>query len=143
VVYIERKRGVLREQLLVKELDNERLLAESLSTENDLNKVSSEKIGYIILEKIEQAFLQLYYKQNDEVRQYYDFIHKYSYSENIIVEKYNETVIDQRKTHDYFSLFWFHPGVIKSVGEIFNFDFVYLHDDNVWAVTEIEKALKK
>jgi DNA-binding NarL/FixJ family response regulator len=37
VVYIERKRGVLREQLLVKELDNERLLAESLSTENDLN----------------------------------------------------------------------------------------------------------
>ncbi len=46
-------------------------------TENDLNKVSSEKIGYIILEKIEQAFLQLYYKQNDEARQYYDFIHKY------------------------------------------------------------------
>jgi hypothetical protein len=46
-------------------------------TENDLSKVSSEKIGYIILEKIEQAFLQLYYKQNDEARQYYDFIHKY------------------------------------------------------------------
>jgi hypothetical protein len=60
-----------------------------------------------------------------------------------LVEKYNETVIDQRKTHDYFSLFWFHPGVIKSVGEIFNFDFVYLHDDNVWAVTDIKKALKK
>jgi len=37
VVYRERKHGVLREQLLVKELDNERLLAESLSTENDLN----------------------------------------------------------------------------------------------------------
>jgi len=37
VVYRERKHGVLREQLLVKELENERLLAESLSTENDLN----------------------------------------------------------------------------------------------------------
>lgn len=37
VVYRERKHGVLREQLLVKELDNERLLAESLSTENELN----------------------------------------------------------------------------------------------------------
>ena len=72
-----------------------------------------------------------------------DFVHKYSHSENIIVEKYNGTVIDQRKTHDYFSIFWFHPGVIKSVGEIFNFDFVYLHDDNVWAVTDIKKALKK
>ncbi len=37
VVYRERKHSVLREQLLVKELENEKLLAENLTTENDLN----------------------------------------------------------------------------------------------------------
>lgn len=37
VVYRERKHGVLREQLLVKELENEKLLAENLAIENDLN----------------------------------------------------------------------------------------------------------
>ena len=37
VVFRERKHGVLREQFLVKELENEKLLAENLSTENDLN----------------------------------------------------------------------------------------------------------
>ncbi len=46
-------------------------------TEDELNKVSSEKIGYIILEKIEQAFNQMYYKQDDEAKEYYKFIHKY------------------------------------------------------------------
>ncbi len=37
VVYRERKLSVLREQLLVKELENKRLLAENLTTENELN----------------------------------------------------------------------------------------------------------
>ncbi len=90
-----------------------------------------EKVGAFIYNDLTEEELKL------------DYAYKFSHIENVIVEKYNETIINQRTTHDYMSIFWFHPGVIKSVGEIFNFDFVYLHDDNVWAVTEIEKALKK
>ncbi len=46
-------------------------------TENELNKVSSEKIGYIVLEKVEQAFKELYNEQDDEYKEYYNFINKY------------------------------------------------------------------
>ncbi len=46
-------------------------------TEKELNKVSSEKVGYVVLEKIEQAFSELYYKQDEDARKYYDFINSY------------------------------------------------------------------
>ncbi len=48
-------------------------------TENELNKVSSEKIGYIILEKVEQAFRQIFHQQDESIQKFYDFIHKYYY----------------------------------------------------------------
>jgi hypothetical protein len=46
-------------------------------TENELNKMSSEKVGYVVLEKIEQAFSELYYKQDEDARKYYEFINSY------------------------------------------------------------------
>lgn len=46
-------------------------------TENELNKLSSEKVGYIVLEKVEQAFRELYNEQDDEYKEYYNFINKY------------------------------------------------------------------
>lgn len=73
----------------------------------------------------------------------HDFVSRLSTVENKIVESYEGKVIREEKTHDYLSLFFFHPGVIKAVGEIFDFDHVYMYDDCVWAVHNIEKALKK
>ncbi len=46
-------------------------------TEDNLNKVSSEKVGYVILEKLEQALQQVLYKQDEDIKKYYDFINKY------------------------------------------------------------------
>jgi hypothetical protein len=48
-------------------------------TDNELNKMSSEKAGYLILDKLDQSFQELLYKQDDETRKYYSFITKYYY----------------------------------------------------------------
>ncbi len=69
-------------------------------TENELNKVSSEKVGYIVLEKVEQAFSELYYMQDDESKKYYDFINSYyrilkgQYRSDTIYKIYN---VDDKK----------------------------------------------
>jgi hypothetical protein len=46
-------------------------------SENELNKMSSDKAGYLILDKLSQSFNQLISKQDDEVREYFAFIVKY------------------------------------------------------------------
>lgn len=48
-------------------------------TENELNKMSSDKAGYMILDKLSESFDQLLYRQNQEARDYYSFISKYYY----------------------------------------------------------------
>ncbi len=48
-------------------------------TDNELNKMSSDKAGYLILDKLNQSFNQLFYRQNDETKEYYKFISKYYY----------------------------------------------------------------
>ena len=46
-------------------------------TDNELNKMSSDKASYLILDKLSQSFDELLYKQDDEAREYYKFIAKY------------------------------------------------------------------
>jgi hypothetical protein len=46
-------------------------------TDNELNKMSSDKAGYLILDKLSQSFDELLYKQDSEAREYYKFISKY------------------------------------------------------------------
>ena len=90
-----------------------------------------EKFGGIIFDSLTEEELKC------------DFVSRLSTVENKVIEAYEGKVIREEKTHDYISLFFFHPGVIKSVGELFDFDHVYLYEDNVWAIHNIEKALKK
>ena len=90
-----------------------------------------EKFGGIIFDKITPEELK------------HDFTSKVCYVENQIVQAFEGKVINHEKTHDYFGLFFFHPGVIKAVGELFDFNCVFMFKDNVWAVTDIQKALKK
>ncbi len=46
-------------------------------TDNELNKMSSDKAGYMILEKISQSFDEIFYKNTEEAQKYYEFIQKY------------------------------------------------------------------
>jgi hypothetical protein len=46
-------------------------------SDNELNKMSSDKAGYLILDKLSTSFNQLINKQDEEVREYYAFITKY------------------------------------------------------------------
>jgi hypothetical protein len=48
-------------------------------SDNELNKMSSDKAGYLILNKLSQSFIQVYNKQDAETQNFYDFIHKYYY----------------------------------------------------------------
>ena len=90
-----------------------------------------EKFGGIIFDSLTEEELKC------------DFVSRLSTVENKVIEAYEGKVIREEKTHDYISLFFFHPGVIKAVSELFDFDHVYLYEDNVWAIHNIEKALKK
>jgi hypothetical protein len=46
-------------------------------SDNELNKMSSDKAGYLVLDKLSQSFNQLMYKQDDESREFYAFVTKY------------------------------------------------------------------
>ncbi len=46
-------------------------------SDNELNKMSSDKAGYLILDKLSQSFDEFLYKQDSEAREYYKFITKY------------------------------------------------------------------
>ncbi len=64
-------------------------------TDNELNKMSSDKASYLILDKLSQSFDELLYKQDDEAREYYKFITKYyhvikgHYKHDTISKEYN------------------------------------------------------
>ena len=46
-------------------------------TDNELNKMSSDKAGYMILEKLSQSFDEVFYKNDEEAQNYYKFIQNY------------------------------------------------------------------
>ncbi len=46
-------------------------------SDNELNRISSDKAGYLVLDKLSQSFDQLMYQQDEETRKYYNFIAKY------------------------------------------------------------------
>jgi hypothetical protein len=48
-------------------------------SDNELNKMSSDKAGYLILDKLSQSFDEVLYKQDEEAREYFKFISKYYY----------------------------------------------------------------
>jgi hypothetical protein len=64
-------------------------------TDNELNKMSSDKAGYLILDKLSQSFNQLYYQQDKEAQEYFAFIVKYysvlkgQYKHDTIYKDYN------------------------------------------------------
>jgi hypothetical protein len=63
--------------------------------DNELNKMSSDKAGYMILDKLSESFNQLLYRQDKEARDYYSFITKYyhvikgHYKHDTIFKEYN------------------------------------------------------
>ncbi len=59
-------------------------------TDNELNKMSSDKAGYLILDKLSQSFSQIFYQQDDETRDYYAFINKYY---NVLKGQYKHDTI--------------------------------------------------
>ncbi len=69
-------------------------------TDNELNKMSSDKAGYMVLDKLSQSFDQLFYKNTEETQNYYAFIQKYyhvikgHYKHDTIYKEYD---IDERK----------------------------------------------
>ncbi len=69
-------------------------------TDNELNKMSSDKAGYIILEKLSQSFDEVFYKNDEEAQKYYEFIQKYfrimkgQYINDTIYKEYD---IDEQK----------------------------------------------
>jgi hypothetical protein len=48
-------------------------------TDNELNRMSSDKAGYLILDKINKSFNEILYQQDEETQQYYHFISMYFY----------------------------------------------------------------
>ncbi len=46
-------------------------------TDNELNKLSDDKAGYMILEKISQSFDELFYNNDENTQKYYEFIQNY------------------------------------------------------------------
>ncbi len=69
-------------------------------TGNELNRISSDKAGYLILDKLSQSFDQILYKQDDEAQEYYKFIQKYysvlkgQYKHDTIYKDYD---VDEQK----------------------------------------------
>ncbi len=69
-------------------------------TDNELCKMTSDKAGYLILDKLNQSFQQLINKQDDEAKKYYDYISNYyrillgHYKHDTIHKEYN---VDERR----------------------------------------------
>jgi hypothetical protein len=69
-------------------------------SDNELNKMSSDKAGYLVLDKLSQSFNQLLNMQDDGAREYYSFITKYysllkgQYKHDTIYKEYD---IDEKK----------------------------------------------
>ncbi len=69
-------------------------------SDKELNKMSSDKAGYMVLDKLSQSFDQLLNKQDAEAREYYSFITKYysvlkgQYKHDTIYKEYD---VDERR----------------------------------------------
>ncbi len=69
-------------------------------SDNELNRMSSDKAGYLVLDKLSHSADQLLYRQPDDVRQFYSYINKYyhvikgHYKHDTIFKDYD--VNDQR-----------------------------------------------
>ncbi len=69
-------------------------------SDNELNKMSSDKAGYLVLDKLSQSFNQLLNKQDEEVRDFFAFITKYysvlkgQYKHDTIFKDYD---VDERR----------------------------------------------
>jgi len=69
-------------------------------SDKELNKMSSDKAGYLVLDKLSQSFDQLLNKQDAEAREYYSFITKYysvlkgQYKHDTIYKEYD---VDERR----------------------------------------------
>ncbi len=69
-------------------------------TDNELNKMNSDKAGYLVLDKLSQSFNQIINKQDKEVQDYYAFITKYysvlkgQYKHDTIYKDYG---VDERR----------------------------------------------
>ncbi len=69
-------------------------------TDNELNRISSDKAGYLILNKLSQSFDQIFYKQENKTQEYYKFIQKYyhvlkgQYKHDTIYKDYD---VDERQ----------------------------------------------
>ena len=69
-------------------------------SDNELNKMSSDKAGYLVLDKLSQSFNQLMNKQDEEVRDFFAFITKYfnvlkgQYKHDTIFKDYD---VDERR----------------------------------------------
>jgi hypothetical protein len=48
-------------------------------SDNELNRMSSDKAGYLVLDKLSHSFNQLLYRQNEETQIYYNYVTKYYY----------------------------------------------------------------
>ena len=59
-------------------------------TDNSLNRIQSDKAGYLIIDKLSQSFDNFLYKQNEETQQYYSFITKYY---NVLKGQYKHDTI--------------------------------------------------
>ncbi len=46
-------------------------------TDNELNKLSDDKAGYMILEKVSQSFNEIFYNNDEEIQNNYKFIQNY------------------------------------------------------------------
>ncbi len=76
--------------------DNEAIIY----SDKELNKMSSDKAGYLVLDKLSQSFTQLMNKQPDETRDFYSFVTKYynvlkgQYKHDTIFKDYD---VDERR----------------------------------------------
>ncbi len=59
-------------------------------SDNELNRVSSDKAGYLILDKLSQSFEEILHKQDKETIEYYSFITKYY---NVLKGQYKHDTI--------------------------------------------------
>ena len=66
-------------------------------SDNEINKMSSDKAGYLVLDKLSQSFDEILYKHDQETRDYYKFVTKYyyvlkgHYKHDTIFKDYNVT----------------------------------------------------
>jgi len=72
-----------------------------------------------------------------------DFIPRLIQTQNSIHQFYNNKVINAEIIRTSPELYYFHPGVVKAVSELFNKEDIKFYSDNVWAVKITENNFIK